>query len=761
MAKALSGIGKVAGIVSQVAMLIPGGQVVAAIAAAVAVTASIGAAIIGPGYTGQGAPTDINIGANMPSPYAIGDFYSGGSRVAQVAYGSENGVPNSYLFVVDVDSVAGPIAGYTAFLADFTALSFSGTAETDYYSNNTLYRDYQLGATNESDALAPHWGGVPDWGGGYKISGKAAVAYNARYPKDQKRYGAGFPQMGRRGQGVLSYDPREDSTYPGGSGAHRWASPTDTTDFAAAKATWTYSGGNPGIEALKLALGSWERDEDDGDAIYRKIFGIGGAIEQIVVADFVELANVCDANGWSCNGVIFEGLGISKWDNLKRILAAGGARPCFKGGRLGLKISAPRVPIATITMRDIGPGGGFFPGTIARETRKNTLNPYYVSANHKWAQVPSSPVQISDYVTEDGGERAEDFRLDLVTNANQANQLAGYALTELREQPFRLTLFPRYPAGSLLAFDDEVRAYFGIRRAEAVLDRRGINLGQMIWAGEFLTETSTKHDLVLALTGTSPPIPTIPTPEERDGIVSGDPVLISTSIRGAYIRISGPLLSSSESAGSATITIADHVWDYPDQDADVERSGGTITGLALDTEYHVYFDDASQEDETPTYHATLVQSQALNSNVNPFRHYVGAVTTPLSGGGPIDGGGGGGGYCVTPDMRVLMANQTTKPAGTVLAGEWVWAWHEGRSTWGSFPVTAVKHMPADQIFEAEISGKTIRGSADHPVMIDGEWQLLGDIGLAQGPGRVVMLTVADAHTYVANGVLSHNKEVEP
>ena len=41
------------------------------------------------------------------------------------------------------------------------------------------------------------------------------------------------------------------------------------------------------------------------------------------VEDFVELANVCEANGWTCHGVIFEP--GNKWENLKNILAAGGA----------------------------------------------------------------------------------------------------------------------------------------------------------------------------------------------------------------------------------------------------------------------------------------------------------------------------------------------------------------------------------------------------------------------------------------------------
>lgn len=463
----------------------------------------------------QGATNTYLIGANLPSVEGCGECYFAGQIIHDTAYGGENGVENAYRWLPVVYSVGGPVEQLVQIYADFTPINFSGTAATGYYSNNTLYRDFQLGADNE-DALNPHWGGAPDWSSAHKISNKAAIGFNARRPKDGKRYGGGFPAMGAVWKWAKCYDPRYDSTYPGGSGPHRWADPQDTAAFAAARLTWTWTA-NPAIRALRYALGTWERNEADSAATYRKVFGIGGGIDQVVLADFVEAANVDDANGWTANGMLFEGKGISKFDNLKRIGMAGGFEPVFKGARLGLRVQAPRVPVAIITMADIGEGEPSAAANLPYEDRINTLRPYFISADHKWESTPTeTAVQVIEYVDQDGEEKAEDWPFDLVTNPTQAAQLTGYELVRRREQPFSLPLLKRFPAGSLVEFAPQVVARYGLQQDQAEQVRRTSDLGNMKWTGEFITENPGKHLFALALTGSSPPVPSIPTPEDRD-----------------------------------------------------------------------------------------------------------------------------------------------------------------------------------------------------------------------------------------------------
>jgi hypothetical protein len=593
----LKGVSQVAGIVATVAMFIPGGQPVAAVASAVAVVAGVGAQITAKRPPIQGSTTNITIGANMPSPYIMGEAYYGGSRVHLVGYGTQNDVPNAYLLAVDVYGVGGPYNALIGTYLDFAPVSFSGDAAVGHYSNDTLYRDYQLGETPEGSALTPHWSGAPDWGSGYKLSGKPAIAWNARFPKDGKRWGSGFAQTGAVWQGVLIYDMRLDGTYPGGSGAHRWADPADKVSFAAAKATWVYST-NPALHALRYALGSWERDETDTDAEYQKVFGIGLDWDGIVVADFAELANVCDDNGWTCNGVIFEP--GDKWANLKSILQAGGAEPCFRNGRLGLRINTPRVSLDTITVDDIADECSF-PAMQSYRDRLNTIIPKYISPAHKWESVASNPVQVLDYVEQDGEEKAQELTFNLVTNADQAAQLAGYALVCGREAgPIELVCKPRlrgYGPGDMLTLG-QLGAGEQFDGADCIVLKRTVDPATMKVSLTLVTEDTAKHEYALSLTGTSPPAITITPPEDRDDVSAGNvptapdagdwSAAASTEIVAIVVTGDPP---SDITEGLTGIQFESRV------DGETEWTGGTmegpetvnavILGLLPDTDYEV------------------------------------------------------------------------------------------------------------------------------------------------------------------------------
>jgi hypothetical protein len=696
----------------------------------------------------------------------LGRCYSGGARVHQVGYGTGDGIPNVFAAFVDIHSVGGPLHALVATYADFSAVTFDGSTNAIGYYHDNLHLTSQLGATPEAAALAPWWTGVPDWGSDYKLSGKAALFWNAGFPKKGDVFHAGFPQTGAVWDGVLGYDPRLDSTYPGGSGSQRWASPADTSTFSAAKPTWTYSK-NPGVQGLRYALGTWDRDEDDGDATYLLTFGMGLPFDGIEVADFVEWANVCDANGWEINGIISEP--GDRWDNLKNICAAGAAEPCIKGGRLGLRISAPRVSLDTITRDDLADDDITVPATRSYRDRLNTIVPKYKSESHKWAYVASNPVQVLDYVTLDGEVRSEERQYSLVTSADQAAQLAAYDLVNGRERfPIDLVCKPRlrlYKPGDQLTVDIPEA---GLVAQDCVIVRRSTDPTTMKVTFTLMEETAAKHPFALGETGTSPPAITIDPHGTIDTVTYGSPAQIAAIIRAAYAAPA--FMTAADAGASATITIPGQTWDYPDAVADVTRTGGTITGAAYSTTYYVCFDDATLADTTPTYIATTTYLSAINSSTHPFRHYLGFVTTPASGGGGTTGGGGGGGYgCTTIDSLILMANARFngpgewKRAGDVRLGDWVWTHHQfdvnGPS--GAYPVEAIRFL------EREILSCDGHPDAtpEHPFWHDG-WVLMETIGTPAGRAMIAHMTIGDAHTYVARhpdaaeGMLSHNKLAE-
>lgn len=519
----MSGVLKTVSKIAGIASLIPG---VGLIAGAIAVAAGIGAQLTAKAPIAQGSSTEITIGANMPSPCIVGRRYYGGNRVHMEGYGNVRDVPNSNLGIVDVYSVCGPVHALIETQLDFVPVTFTGGNADGYYVDH-LHMDYQLGATPEGSALTPHWAGMADWDASSKLSGKAAILWNAIWTPAGKKFASGFPQTGAIWEGVLCYDPREDSTYPGGSGSQRWADPSDTVAFTAAKATWTYSA-SPALHALRYALGTWELD---GGGDYKKTYGIGLGWDSIIAEDFVALANVCKDNGWECNGILFEP--GDRWDNLKSILQAGGAEPCFRDARLGLKINAPRISLDTITRDDLVDAGEIvIPAMRSYTDRVNTIVPEYCSPDHKWEYVASNPVQVTGYVTEDGEEKSETVRFNCVTDVDQAAQLGGYKLVDAREiGPYELACTPRlrgYGPGDLLTVD---LPEFGVDAIDCIILRRSIDPASMVVSLTLMSETAAKHAYALGLTGTSPPAITIQPPEIIDAVVGGSTTFDSTATR--------------------------------------------------------------------------------------------------------------------------------------------------------------------------------------------------------------------------------------
>lgn len=489
---------------------------VATYASLAATVASIGAQATAKKPGAKGSVNSVTIATDAQSPYLIGRTYYGGVLRHDTGYGATlKKVKNPYRGMVIEYSVAGPLEELEGLYLDFQPVTFSGTAATGYYATY-LYRDFRLGLTSET-ALVPYWAGMPNWTADHKLSGKAAVLWNLKFDKDAKRFASGVPIQGAVWKGVKCYDPRKDSTYPGGMGGHRWADPADTAAFSAAKATWEWSE-CPGLHGLKYALGSYALDEADSGAKYRKVFGVGLPAAGIMIEHFIALANVCDANGWKVGGVIFEP--GDRWTNLKDILQAGGAEPLFIGGKLGLKINAPRVSLDTITPADLADDDAEITAMQSWRDRRNGIIPKYRSEANKWDYVQSDLVQIAAFVTEDGEEKNEERQYNLVQgNGDQAAQLAGYELYNGRERfPLKLACKPRlrkYGPGDMLTLALPDHDLDGV---DAVIQDRSVDPATMVVTLTLMEETPGKHVTVLAMTGTAPPPPALVDPADRDDI---------------------------------------------------------------------------------------------------------------------------------------------------------------------------------------------------------------------------------------------------
>lgn len=97
----------------------------------------------------------------------------------------------------------------------------------------------------------------------------------------------------------------------------------------------------------------------------------------------------------------------------------------------------------------------------------------------------------------------------------------------------------------------------------------------------------------------------------------------------------------------------------------------------------------------------------------------------------------------------------------MLIGHWVWSQREaeaGSPTWGAFLVTFTRVFESDLY---QVDGKPM-SSPSHLWWTAEGWARSDVLGIPAGRGKVVALTVAEAHTYAlvddrGQRLLSHNK----
>lgn len=492
MAKVVKGVVKAIGAIASVLAVIPSPiQPIAAVVATVASIASVGLEMIFPTKPKPpdlaGSQTSFRLDPNAGIPYMIGRTYYAGSVVHRDTWGKDN----QYHGMALVWSGGGPIEEIESFQVDLVDQAFSGTAATGKYAG-FMNLSTQLGAT-PSPLLASPIAGFPGWSGG--MSGYCGGVWVCTFDKEGDKFAGGLPKAGIIGKGVRVYDPRLDSTYPGGAGSCRIDDQSTWVGGASAR--------NPWLHGLAIALGRWENG--------KKVFGIGMAAASLNLASIVDAANVADANGWEVGGMLSST--DDKWGMLKLCAQAGGGQFVKLGAQLTAFVNAPRVSLATIEESDIV-GASKIKGTQHIRSRINRVVPQFRSEAHGWEIIPGSAVAFQDYIDEDGGRRTAETTFGLVQDADQAGNLAAYEIVNAREiGPIDLELSIAW-AG--LEPGDAVTVNLpslGLVNRKCVVLARGLDPTTGNVAVSLRTETDAKHALAL---GTSTIVPPTPSLSPRD-----------------------------------------------------------------------------------------------------------------------------------------------------------------------------------------------------------------------------------------------------
>lgn len=486
MAKVVKGVVAVIGAVASVLAVIPSPiQPIAAIVAAGAAVASAALNIMfpeKPRSSVMGQQTDFRLDPQAGIPYVVGRTLFGGLGVHRDTWGNDN----EYHGIVIAWSGGGPSEAIEAFKVDQGTVNFAGGAAVGGF-NGFMWLSTQLG-TCPSPALASPVAGFPGWGANQKLSGYTAGIWVTKFDKKGKKYAAGLPKVAAVLKGPLCYDPRLDSTYPGGSGPCR----------AGDESTYVPSQ-NPWIQAITWALGRWQNG--------LKVLGVGMAAASINLASFVDAANVADANNWKAGGVVSSV--DDKWEVLKMMAQAGGGECIRLGGRLSAFVNAPRVSIGTIETGDLVGEASIATSQFIR-SRINGVVPIIRLESHGWEQVPAAPVRFDDWVAEDGARRTVETEFVLVQQLTQGAQLAGYEVCNAREfGPIDLQLKLKWlgiEPGDLVTLNIPVA---GLANQKCLALARALDPTTGNVACSFRTETDAKHDLALGKTTTVPPSPSL------------------------------------------------------------------------------------------------------------------------------------------------------------------------------------------------------------------------------------------------------------
>lgn len=310
------------------------------------------------------------------------------------------------------------ITGYDELYIDGELVTFSGADATGKWAG-LLSRAQVLGTTTQA-AMTVNAGGP--WTASATLRSHAAQAFIFTWHKDDNPRGVPS-KMQQIGRGGPVYDPRLDSTVPGGSGSAR----------ANDQATWSYTGGgedigrNAALIYLTYLLG-WKVGG-------KRRLGVGQPPSTILYDTFIEAANVCETNGWTFDGVLEDPADGDHKPNLRAILDAFAGSPLERAGLHGVRAPHDDTGAVALTVTP-----AMMRGDIARASppgyaqRKNVAIGRFVDPARGYEPVDFPRVVLADAVTEDGEELVANIDRLATTSSAVARQLNAVAMRELRQE---------------------------------------------------------------------------------------------------------------------------------------------------------------------------------------------------------------------------------------------------------------------------------------------------------------------------------------
>jgi hypothetical protein len=259
----------------------------------------------------------------------------------------------------------------------------SGGAATGFYAGKLFVRFYGGSPTQTADAtLISESGGL--WTSNHRGRSCCYAVMKAEISDDQI-FPNGRPSPIFIVKGRRVYDPRLDSTKPGGSGTHRIDDDS----------TWEWSD-NAALCAYDYARGIYVQG--------RRVAGLGLPADLIDEAWVIASANACDAEGWTINGALLTGSDPA--DVLKSFAVHMGGRIATRKGKLAIIAGYDWPSVTTITEDDLA---GKVKIKYAKNWREvhNAIKAAYRDKDNKYEAAETKLIKVSSWIAQDNGETFE------------------------------------------------------------------------------------------------------------------------------------------------------------------------------------------------------------------------------------------------------------------------------------------------------------------------------------------------------------------
>jgi hypothetical protein len=447
-----------------------------------------------------GSPTAFKADPSAPVRGMMGYAAAAGTQLHMRSWGKKN-MMLSFVTALSL----GPVQSFDTFTANGNLVTFpnpEGLALHIEPYQDKMWQTYNLGLPTEAALMPPTGRGTPamEWSSAHKAQGHALVFWSMQNNSKRASYETGAPKPLWAGHWMKLWQPRFDSTYPGGSGPQR------RDDWR----TWGWTE-NAYDHALAWARGHFKLNADGSIDRSKRWAGIGAPDSAIDIAAFVEGANVSEANAWVISGEWTTA--DDKWSVLAAMLQAGGGVPLNRGAQISCMVNTPRASIYTYTEADLV-GTANIKVMASRRDRFNTVTPRYREPAQQWEMVSAGAVTSSTYLAEDRNEaRTREIEYSYVRKAKQAGELAAYDLVNARE-----TLGANLPSKPHLlglragdAFTIQVEE-LGLNGQKMLLMKRAFDPSTVIVNLDARSETDAKHLFALGQIANAPPTPSLTRP---------------------------------------------------------------------------------------------------------------------------------------------------------------------------------------------------------------------------------------------------------